>query len=285
MTKTATRPRIETIGADGEGKRATFARAAAVSAFAVAVLNLAYSVSFLIVRPDNPDAGGAAASAFLLAGGLLALPALLALYRLVRPAEPDLALLATVLATAGALGAAIHGGYDLANAINPPDQTLDLPNQVDPRGLLTFGVSGLALLLCAPLLRRTLAPLAVTLGALLIALYVLRLVVLDAESAAIVVTAALVGLRAQPALVHAARADPPADLERRAVVVAEDATGREPRDQDEERQQKAHEAKPGEADQEPDHQALGASSGQCPWSARYSRAASSCVRSSSPLAP
>jgi hypothetical protein len=183
------------------GVSRTFARVAGTSALLVAATSLAYSISFLIVRPDNPDTGGTAASAFLLAGGLFALPALLALYRLVRPSEPDLALLATVLAVAGALGAAIHGGYDLANAINPPDETLDLPSQIDPRGLLTFGLAGIALLVFAPLLTRTLrtlAPLAATLGVLLIVLYVLRLVVLDADSAAIVVPAALAGFVVSP---------------------------------------------------------------------------------------
>jgi hypothetical protein len=137
------------------GLSRTFARVAGTSALAVAAANLAYSISFVIVRPDDPDTGGTAASAFLLAGGLLALPALLALYRLVRPSEPDLALLAAVLAVAGALAAAIHGGYDLANAINRPDETLDLPSQIDPRGLLTVGLAGLALLVFPPLLTRT----------------------------------------------------------------------------------------------------------------------------------
>jgi hypothetical protein len=182
----------------------TFARVAGAGALLVAATNLGYSVSFLVVRPDNPDSGGAAASAFLLAGGLLALPALLGLYRLLRSAEPDLALLATLLAVAGALGAAIHGGYELANAINPPEATLDLPSQIDPRGLLTFGAGGLALLAFAPLLARTeampkaLAPLAASLGILLVILYVLRLVVLDAESAAIVAPAALAGFVLSP---------------------------------------------------------------------------------------
>jgi hypothetical protein len=116
-----------------------------------------------------PDAGRTAAWAFLLAGGLLALPVLLALYDLLRDRDPGLALLATLLGVAGALGAAIHGGYDLANAINPPNATLDLPNQVDPRGLLTFGFGGLALFAYAPLtsgpsLPRTLAPHALSLG-------------------------------------------------------------------------------------------------------------------------
>jgi hypothetical protein len=179
----------------------TTARLPGLAALLVAAANLGYAVSFLLVRPDNPDTGGTAASAFLLAGGLLALPALLGLYRAVAPADPPLAALAALLGVAGALGAAIHGGYDLANAINPPHIVLDTPNAVDPRGLLTFGVAGLALLAFAPLVARTpgmprrLTPL---LGVLLVALYALRLVVLDADNVAVVATAALTGFVVSP---------------------------------------------------------------------------------------
>jgi len=171
-----------------------------------AVANLGYATSFLVVRPDNPDEGGTLASAFLLAGGLLAVPALLALYRLLSEREPDFALLALVLGLAGSLGAAIHGGYDLANAINPPDGGVpDLPNQVDPRGLLTFGIASLSLLVLAGLLARArgfpagLARLAGVLGGLLLVVYVLRLTVLDADSVAIVAPAALAGFIVSPA--------------------------------------------------------------------------------------
>src|SRR4051794_20355140 len=105
-----------------------FPRLAGASALLVAATNLGYSASFLVVRPDDPDVGGTAASAFLLAGGLLALPVLLGLFGLVREREPELALLATVLGLVGAVGAAVHGGYDLANAINPPASSMDTPN-------------------------------------------------------------------------------------------------------------------------------------------------------------
>lgn len=115
-----------------------------------------------------------------------------------RRRDPHLALLATLLGLVGALGAAIHGGHDLANAINPPATATDGPNPVDPRGLLTFGAGGLALLAYTPLLRRSLAGLAATLGVALLGLYVLRLVVLDADSVAIVTLAALVGFVLSP---------------------------------------------------------------------------------------
>jgi hypothetical protein len=189
-----------------------FSRLAAASALLVAAMNLGYSASFLVVRPDDPDVGGTAASAFLLAGGLLAIPVLLALYGLVKQRAPELALLATTLGVVAAVGAAVHGGYDLANAINPPAVGSDLPNAVDPRGLLTFGVGGLSLLAYAGAIgSRPLGLLAAILGVGLIALYVLRLVVLDADNVWIVGIAGVVGFVLSPlwyARVGAALAGP-----------------------------------------------------------------------------
>ena len=51
----------------------------------LAAVNVAYATSFLLVRPDDPETGGALASALLLAGGLLAVPVILALYRRLAP--------------------------------------------------------------------------------------------------------------------------------------------------------------------------------------------------------
>src|SRR5438105_10801903 len=41
----------------------------------------------------------------------------------------------------------IHGAYDLANVLHPPTSpAVDFPNAVDPRGVLTFGLAGIALI-------------------------------------------------------------------------------------------------------------------------------------------
>jgi hypothetical protein len=81
---------------------------------------------------------------------------------------------------------AIHGGYDLANAINPPaSANLDLPSQIDPRGLLTFGVMGIALFVIAWLIGRSvvlpkgLGYLGYLLASLLVIIYLARLIILD----------------------------------------------------------------------------------------------------------
>ena len=74
----------------------------------------------------------------LLLGGLLSSFVLILVYERVRPAGAMLARWALALGLAGALGAALHGGYDLANAINPPASNpialANLPSPIDPQG-------------------------------------------------------------------------------------------------------------------------------------------------------
>ena len=105
---------------------------------------------------------------------------------------------------AGSLGSAVHGGYDLANAVNPPVSLPDLPNPVDPRGLLTFGVAGIALSVVAWLIGRGgrfprgLGYLAYVSAVLLLALYLGRLIVLDPTDPLIMVPALLNGFLINP---------------------------------------------------------------------------------------
>src|SRR5579871_2400823 len=89
-------------------------RFAGLCAILAGISGFLYSVSFVFLK------SGLLLALFLLLGGLLATLALTALYTRVRAIETTLAHVAWVLGMAGALGAAIHGGYDLANAINPP---------------------------------------------------------------------------------------------------------------------------------------------------------------------
>ena len=83
-----------------------------------------------------------------------------------------------------------------------PDASLPFP--VDPRGLLTFGVSGLGVLaLSAAALRnaslpRNLARLGIALGVLLVLIYLGRLIVLDPKSFLILAPAGITGLIVSP---------------------------------------------------------------------------------------
>ncbi|HEX6710705.1 MAG TPA: hypothetical protein VF068_10290 [Rubrobacter sp.] len=181
------------------GARSTsFERFAGICAILAGATDFLYAVSFLVLQ--NILLSGL----FLMLGGLLTSAALIAVYQRLRETDASFALLALVLGIAGSLGSAVHGGYDLANAVNPPPSLLDLPNPVDPRGLLTFGAAGLALFVVASLIDRGgrfprgLGNLGYVAAILLLALYVGRLIVLDPTSPLIAVPALLSGFIVNP---------------------------------------------------------------------------------------
>lgn len=178
---------------------ASFERLAGVCAILVGVSGFLYAVAFVVLQ--NALLSGL----FLMSGGLLTTAVLVAVYERLRRTEATFALWALLLGMAGALGSAAHGGYGLANAINPPPSIPDLPNPVDPRGLLTFGVAGIALFVIARLIGRGgefprgLGYLAYASAVLLLALYLGRLIVLDPTNPLILVPALLNGFLINPA--------------------------------------------------------------------------------------
>jgi len=100
-----------------------------------------------------------------------------------------------------------HGAHhiDLANALHPPASlNTDLPNPIDPRGLLTFGIAGLGLFILSWLmtqdmrLPKGLAYLGILSAILMIILYLGRLIVLQATSLVIVIPALLEGFIVNP---------------------------------------------------------------------------------------
>lgn len=138
-------------------KPAPFTRIAGGCSIVAGIASFLYAVSFLIVARDAPGVGRLLSAVFLMGGGLAATAGLVGVYDRLRRASEAMALWALLLAMAGALGSVIHGGYDLAIALHPEGRVVsgpaDLPSQVDPRGLLSFGVSGLALLILSWLMR------------------------------------------------------------------------------------------------------------------------------------
>lgn len=179
--------------------RFRFDHAAAVAAAATGVLGLLYAVAFVVRRSATLSA------TCLLLGALASTLALVALHERAARESAPLARWALLVATLGALGAAAHGGYDLANALHPPAAADPaLPSAVDPRGLLTFGLTGIGTLTFALLLRRdpsfprALPALGALSGVLSIALYVGRLVVLDPASTLIAAPAVAEGFVVAP---------------------------------------------------------------------------------------
>jgi hypothetical protein len=180
-------------------RSASFERFAGICAALAGVSGFLYAVAFVVLQ-DALLSG-----LFLTTTGLLTSVALLAVYERLRETDASFALLALVLGLAGALGSAVHGGYDLANAVNPPPNLPDLPNPVDPRGPLTFGVAGIALFVVSWLigrgggLPRGLGYFGYLSAVLLVALYLGRLILLDPTNPAILAPALLNGFLVNPA--------------------------------------------------------------------------------------
>jgi hypothetical protein len=179
--------------------KTSFETFAGWSAILAGLSGFLYSISFIVLRSDILSA------LFLMLGGLFSIAALTALYQRVRETESGFALLGLLLGVSAALGSMIHGGYDLANALHPPaSPNSDLPNAIDPRGVLTFGVAGLGLFILSWLLTQEssfpkgLAYLGYVSAILMIVLYLGRLIILEATNLAIVVPALLEGFIVNP---------------------------------------------------------------------------------------
>jgi hypothetical protein len=170
------------------------------------MINFLYAVAFVIISRSAPETGVLLSSLFLLLGGLLATAVVTGVYSRLRQVEPAFALWALLLGVAGALGSAVHGGYDLANVIHPPaTPALDLPSQVDPRGLVTFGVMGVALFVTAWLMSRSerfprgLSYLGYLLAILFVILYLARLIILNPANPVLLVPVLVAGFLVNPA--------------------------------------------------------------------------------------
>ena len=177
-----------------------FERFAGACGIMAGLVGFSYALAFVVFRSQTFSA------LFLMLGGLLSSAVLVALYERVRHVDHAFALWALVLSGVGALGATIHGGYDLANAVHAlPASPLHPPSEIDPRGLLTFGLSGVGLFVNAWLIGRgTQLPTGLSYvgyaSALLsVALYLGRLIVLTPASPIILVPALLEGFLVNPA--------------------------------------------------------------------------------------
>jgi len=141
---------------------------------------------------------------FLLLGGLFGTAALTALYERLRDTDSAFALWGLLFALMGAIGSTIHGCFDLSNALHPPATLSDLPNPVDPRGLLTFGFASIGLFVFSWLIlqsasfSKNFGYLGYLSAVLMIVLYLGRLIVLQATSPVIVIPALLEGFLINP---------------------------------------------------------------------------------------
>lgn len=183
-------------------KPSSFDRTAGLAAILAALIGLLYSVAFVVLQ------NALLSALFLMLGGLLSIVALVALFERLGDVDSQAAMLGLMLGAVAALGATIHGGYDLANAINSPGEitgaAANLPSQIDPRGLLTFGVAGLALFIAGLLMRhsarfsRGFTALTFVLATLLVIVYLGRLIILTPSSPLVLIPAAITGFIINP---------------------------------------------------------------------------------------
>ena len=186
----------------------SFDRFAGACAVAAGALTFLYAIAFVIVSRTSADLGPGLAALFLTAGGIIGSAVVVGLYRRLRDVEPGFATLGLLFGFAGSVGSFVHGGFQLANALHPPQTAIgaDLPSEIDPRGLLTFGIAGLATLTFAWLILSAAGArfsvrvgyTGILFGALLVLTYLARLVILDPTSALVLLPAALSGFIVGP---------------------------------------------------------------------------------------
>lgn len=186
----------------------SFEKLAGLLAIVAGVVHFLYAVAFVIISRSAPETGALLSAIFLLVGGLFSLTALNGAYQRLKYTEAAFAMYALLLTSIGTLGATIHGGYDLANLLNPPASAsamADLPSQIDPRGLLTFGIMGIGLLVIAWLMGRSeqfsqgLRYLGYALAVLFIIIYLARLIILDPGNPVLLWPVLLAGFVVHPA--------------------------------------------------------------------------------------
>lgn len=177
--------------AEHGGMTSSFPRLARGSAFATAVVGVTYSVAFTVVVQRGSEWAQWTAAAALTAGGLFALPVLVAITSLLaeRLGAAGPARVALIVGAISAVLSSLHGAYDLAALATPASATAGDISPVDPSGFATFALAGLAVIVIAALSRddlrfaRWLPSAGVVLGVALVATWLGRLTVLDPTSA------------------------------------------------------------------------------------------------------
>jgi hypothetical protein len=131
-----------------------FERLARTAAYATAVASVIYRIAFVVVVQRDTSGAESTAVAALTAGGLLALPVLVAITTMLGERAPAPARLALVLGGVATVMTALHGAYDLSALAKPAAATAGDISPVDPRGFSTFALAGVTAIVIAVLARR-----------------------------------------------------------------------------------------------------------------------------------
>jgi hypothetical protein len=180
-------------------------RFAGACAIVAGVIGFLYSSAFVVVAGGAaPQLGLGPSWVLLVVGSLVGSFALVVVYLRVRHVEPAIALWSLVLGASGAIGAAMHGAYEVALALNGFGTATTTTSQVDPRGFLTFGTTALALFGISWLMRRGggfpggLGTLGYLSSVLLVLIYLGRLVIVTPTNPLVLVPAGLEGFIVNP---------------------------------------------------------------------------------------
>ena len=184
-----------------------YERFAGWTAVAVGLGGFLYSLFFVIYLNNGSNTAATLADLLLMGAGFGVTAVLIAVFRRLRETDAGFALFAVLLGVVGAAGSGLHGGYDLAVQVkNPAGTVSDLAaNPTDPRGLATFALAGLSLLLISWLivagadLPRRLGYLGLLGGVLLVVIYVGRLTVFNPKNPFLLTVAVVSGFVVNPA--------------------------------------------------------------------------------------
>jgi hypothetical protein len=187
----------------------SYERFAGLCGIAAGIGGFLYSLFFVLYLERGSIASAKVAAALLFGGGLVVAVVTVGLWGRLRSVDAGFAALSLVFGLLSATGSAIHGAYDLANFAKPPGAlpaaVANLPNPVDPRGLMTFGMAGLAVLVASWLIGRgTVLPprlgrFGFVVGTLLVVVYLGRLIVLDPKNPFLLTVAVITGFLTTPA--------------------------------------------------------------------------------------
>jgi hypothetical protein len=157
-----------------------FQRFAALASISVVLGAVLYSLFFIWVVEGGGSNVRAVWFFLLMVGGLGTVPVLVALYQGLRETDPGFALTAFLLGLGAALGAVLHGSYNLGVEITPPAPYVPGQEEV-ARGALRYALLGLFFLLVSWLIQRGrtlpigLAYVGYLSGAVLVFIYIGRL--------------------------------------------------------------------------------------------------------------
>ena len=165
----------------------SYARFGGLSAMIVGALSILYAIFFLVITPRAESVGALGSWIILAVSGIFSSAAFVALYLRLRPASEGFALWGLVLGLFSSFATLTHGAWQalVLTTLNSADSSqraaIELmrmvPSPVDPAGVATFGVIGLAslvtgmIILVSGRLPRPLGTLAVANAVLLVTLY------------------------------------------------------------------------------------------------------------------